>query len=778
MPWKYNQTNSSTPPTPDAYQWSGLNTYNQQTGDLSVPAGAITKLRVYAAARSSSVSTRLCLWDVAGAILHQSATFTMGVGSESVGGQSWHEEDINPEVNTTTTTYWIGLYRNPSGAHIAGTKNGVTGYRKSNTAGFPNVSSMSGATSDSEELLVGVFYITTPSAPSSINATRNSDTSITVTWSNNGTTDAPYENLYLERWDNVTNAWYAKATLGGSTTSYTDTTVIANRKYQYRIRAKNDYAYSSYNTMGAYINTTPAAPTSVVATRVSTNVNVTWSNPATNETSLTIQRRTSTDGVTWGSYATLSSSLAVNATSYSDSSPANWNQYQVRSSCTSPTLNSSYVASNQVQTLSAPNAPTGLAPNGTTFDGTALKAFSWTYNSVDGSAQTKYSIQYRVQGGSFPGTPQVNEAVGTAHGHDFAAGTFTNGTIYEYQVKTWGAYTTGSAWSATATFTASANPEATITSPGIAAYGFSELVLQWTYAQAQGVSQRDYYTWLEDADGVTLETKQANQTVLNGATGSVTYDYTLANNTTYTVWLQVKDTNLQISTFESIEFTTSFLTPEIPLITLNAILDEGAVQIEIVNPAFTPGVTVDTVYNQLYRRIGSSSDFELVLDNIAPNTTVTDYTPDLTQLLTYYVEAVSSTPSSQISAEAQTVLGLRGLYFINGGDGLSEVVKFISDVTATEKREVNENLVQYYGRTYPVRYQGYSKSQSIDFSADLLFTDYDKMIEIIESWNDIYYRDWKGRNFYCKLEGCKFDHKDQVAYQFGCAVIRCEKVES
>jgi hypothetical protein len=398
--------------------------------------------------------------------------------------------------------------------------------------------------------------------------------------------------------------------------------------------------------------------------------------------------------------------------------------------------------------------------------------FTWNHNPVDGSAQTKYSIQYRVVGGAYPGTPQVNEVSSTSSSHTFSSGTFTNGTQYEYQVKTWGAYTSGSAWSTTGTFRASAIPECVITVPGLSAYGFSALNLEWTYTQAQGVAQREFYTALYQ-NGTLLESTTQTLVVTNGNTGEYAFDYVLLNNNTYTVELQVKDTDYQLSAIESIEFTTSFLAPETPTLELSVDYDHGSVVIEITNPAFTPGVTVDTVYNDLYR-LNENGDYVPILTGIPPNTTVTDYIPNLIGELSYFVYANSDVPSASNSAIHNITLNLRGYYYINGGDSYETAVKFISDVSANSTSDVDENLVQYHGRTYPIRYKGQFLSETIDFTGDLLFEEYENMLAIIKSDDNIYYRDWKGRQFACKLENNKFDHKDQVAYQYSCRIVRIE----
>ncbi|RQV92578.1 MAG: fibronectin type III domain-containing protein [Calditrichaeota bacterium] len=330
----------------------------------------------------------------------------MGVGSESVGGQFWTTKSIT-SVKVSGGTYWVGLYRNPSGGHIFGVNTGANSYRKSNTSSFPSVQSMSGYSTYSNEASVGLFYITEPDDPTSASVSRNSDTSHTISWSRKASEDKPVYTQYIQRWDNVSNSWYQITSITtdyttNGTHNYTDTTTIANRRYKYRIYAKNTSGNSGY-AYTDYIRTTPATPSSVVGTRVGSTVEITWNDNATAETNYTIQRKTSSDNVSWSGWSTLSSSEPADSESYIDNSPANYNQYQVRSDCTDPTLHSSYVASNVVVIIQPPDPPTGLLPDDlTAIDANNEKTFGWTHNTKDSTWQTKYSLKIKKSGGTYP----------------------------------------------------------------------------------------------------------------------------------------------------------------------------------------------------------------------------------------------------------------------------------------------------------------------------------------------------------------------------------------
>lgn len=767
MPWVYSVEGG----VPPSYTYNDVNTNNQHCAAVAIPSnGAIIGIKVYASGHNNAVNTRLAMWAAGSTALVQSDTFSMAVGTESAGGQAWHTANVTAYV-VSAGTYWIGLYRNPTGGHIFGTTStgGGTGYRKDNTAGFPAIASMAGYDTQTKLPYVGVFYITAPSAPTSATVTRNGDTSHTIAWQDNASTDQPYTSLYLERWDNVTAGWYAKTTLTGATTSYTDTTTVANKQYQYRVRAWNAAGYSTYSTTSA-INTTPAPVTSVVATRNGTAVDVTWTNPATNESTVNIQKAEYTSA--WQSWVNITPDLTANAVNYTDTSPYNVGKYQVRTEAINPTLNSAYTESNSIVVLQPPSPPTNLSPNDEAFDGTVAKTFSWTYNTEDGTAQTAFSIQYRSSGGSFPATAQITISSSGAT-YEFASGTFTNGINYEYQIKTWGQYSAASSWSDTADFLAASTPDATITNPTVAtAYTTSQLIVEWSYTQAESANQTQYICNLYDASDVLLESKSVAQSISSGDTGSATFTYLLANTSSYTVTVQVKDSNGLWSAENEVAFTTSFAVPPTPTFTLTLDSTKGSIDIAITNPSAGVG-EVDTVYNDVYRSIDGGT-YELILTNVPINTTVTDYTPGVGNTNTYYIEAVSATPTIADSATSDLAVLMTGYYFLNSGSGFEDYVMLKGDTSLSESIGIETTLKQFEGRTYPVKYQGIAEDAFLDFSCDLPTTDYSTLLSIIRYIGDTIYRDYTGRWFYCALTACQFTKKDNSAYQFKCTVTRIE----
>ncbi len=481
MPWIYSYGSGATPPS---YLWRGTNYHNQNAAAITVPANrAITKLRAYAAGRNGSVDTRLALWTVNGSNLRQSSTFSMAQGSESGGGQSWHQMDIDPYAVASQTTFWVGLYRNPNTGHIMGTTTSGNGtsYLKTNTASFPSIATMSSADTDSYGAYVGVFVIEPPNAVSSMGVSRTSDTNHTVSWTRNATTDRPYDGIRVERWDNVSGSYSHLNTISGTATSYNDTSTVANRKYRYRVRAENAAGNSAW-AYSSYFYTTPAAPTNAAVARVSdTQHTISWTNAqysADVRTNLRIQRW---DNVT-GSYYDLKNISGGTATSYSDTTTQADRRYRYRVRAENPgagsTLVSSYSTTDYIYTT--PAKPTNQAA---VRDGQDV-VISWTNSST---IATAVRLEHQVDGGGYS-LLQNLAGNSTNYTHvDPGAG------IHQYRVRT-EADGRVSAWSETGEVQTMQPPAApTGLSPNGIAYDITEdRNFTWNYNTVDGTGQTAY----------------------------------------------------------------------------------------------------------------------------------------------------------------------------------------------------------------------------------------------------------------------------------------------
>jgi hypothetical protein len=274
---------------------------------------------------------------------------------------------------------------------------------------------------------------------------------------------------------------------------------------------------------------------------------------------------------------------------------------------------------------------------------------------------------------------------------------------------------------------------------------------------------------LYDSNDVLLESKTISETVASGANGTTTFETALSNLTTYKVDLKVVDSLGLWSVLTDVTFSTEFQTPPIPTIVCTMNLDGGYVSVDITNPS--PGAgEATTDYNQLYRSVDGIT-YELV-DNIPINTTVIDYVPGLAGGTTYYVIAVSDTPSINTSIVTTVLTILNGCFFLNSGAGYEDYIKLIGDVNLTDNINRDTITKNFEGREYPLKYQGTNLVQNISFSCDVPKSNYNTLINVVNQIGNLMYRDWYGRRFNCSIKDLKVQLKDNIAYQMSCTIER------
>ncbi|HLF26430.1 MAG TPA: fibronectin type III domain-containing protein [Anaerolineae bacterium] len=168
-----------------------------------------------------------------------------------------------------------------------------------------------------------------PAAPSNLSATAISSSQVNLSWQDNSTNE---QGFLLKRQGPNDVSFVDIATLGVNVTTYSDTTVLANTTYTYRVRAFNANG-NSPNSNDAAVTTPggpppPAAPTNLVATAVSgSQVTLSWQDNSTNEQGFLLKRKGPND-VGFVDLAT----LGQNVNTYVDTSvsPATLYMYRVR----------------------------------------------------------------------------------------------------------------------------------------------------------------------------------------------------------------------------------------------------------------------------------------------------------------------------------------------------------------------------------------------------------------------------------------------------------------
>lgn len=222
--------------------------------------------------------------------------------------------------------------------------------RAKNTAGNSAYSNVADATTQAPPIVI-------PQPPSSLTATATSSTQINLSWTDNANDETGFE---LESSTDGTN--FTKITdLAANTTTYSHTGLNASTKYYYRIRAKNSAGASSYSnvadaTTQAPPVTIPQPPSALVASTVSSSqINLTWTDNAKDETGFEVER--STDGTNFAKIA----DVAANATSYSNTGLNSSTKYYYRIRAKNSAGSSAYSnIADATTALGAPSTPTGL----------------------------------------------------------------------------------------------------------------------------------------------------------------------------------------------------------------------------------------------------------------------------------------------------------------------------------------------------------------------------------------------------------------------------------
>src|SRR6266571_1743419 len=243
---------------------------------------------------------------------------------------------------------------------------------------------------------------------------------------------------------------------------------------------------------GATHATVPAAPTNLVATAVSgSQINLSWTDNSTNETSFKIERKTGSGG-TYSQIAT----VGTNVTTFSNTSLAAGTTYFYRVRASNSSGNSAYTneaSATPVADTTAPTAPIGLTATATS---TSTINLSWTA-STDNVGVTGYSVE-RCQGAACTNFALLQVVAPTPTTFDDLF--LINSTSYSYRIRASDAAGNLSAYSAvvsatTQTAAAGATPPTVPAGLTATAVSASQIQLSW-------IASTDYADNPEIGDGV------------------------------------------------------------------------------------------------------------------------------------------------------------------------------------------------------------------------------------------------------------------------------------
>lgn len=262
------------------------------------------------------------------------------------------------------------------------------------------------------------------SAPTNLVVQTISQTEIDLTWIDNSVGESGFN---IERridggsWSNLTE-------VSANATSYSDTGLVMETNYTYRVTAVGLGSSSSPSNEASATtagNSAPPAPTGLTAQAVSqSQINLNWNDNSTNETGFKIERRAST-----GSWADLTE-VGANATTFSDTGLSSETNYVYRVTALGGGIDSatSNEANATTQGISAPNPPSSLAAQAI---GETQIDLSWNDNSFN---ETGFRIERRTNSGNWSDIADVS-----ANTTNYSDTGLSSDTYYIYRVSTIGA---------------------------------------------------------------------------------------------------------------------------------------------------------------------------------------------------------------------------------------------------------------------------------------------------------------------------------------------------
>jgi endoglucanase len=218
--------------------------------------------------------------------------------------------------------------------------------------------------------------VTGPPAPSNLNAILVSCTQINLNWTDPANNETGFT---IERKVGAGGTWATLQTVGANINSYPNTGLAAGQTYFYRVRANYASGNSAWSNEASATTAAPQAPSGLSATSVSlSQINLSWTETANNETGFKIERKTGAGGT----YSQITT-VGPNVTTYPNTGLAGNTTYYYRVRAYNGCGDSLY--SNEAfatTTTPPPTNITALRPSVTmTIDGNLAES-SWSINNA------------------------------------------------------------------------------------------------------------------------------------------------------------------------------------------------------------------------------------------------------------------------------------------------------------------------------------------------------------------------------------------------------------
>ncbi|MDR6806241.1 titin [Dyadobacter sp. BE34] len=264
------------------------------------------------------------------------------------------------------------------------------------------------------------IFAAIPKAPATLVAVAASGSQINLGWLDLATDETGFE---VEQSTDGTR-FVKIADLAANTITYQDKSLKSATKYWYRVRAKNASGASAYsnvaNATTLVIITIPKAPSALVANVASsTQINLSWTDNAGDETGFELER--STDALSFTKIA----DLGPNVTTYQHTglAPATRYWYRVLAKNTAGKSGYSNIANATTQDV-APNPPSGLTAVAVSASQIDLK---WVDNANNESG---YQVERSQNGAAFTKIADLPANVTGYQSTGLAAA-----TSYSYRVR-------------------------------------------------------------------------------------------------------------------------------------------------------------------------------------------------------------------------------------------------------------------------------------------------------------------------------------------------------
>lgn len=590
-----------------------------------------------------------------------------------------------------------------------------------------------------------------PATPSAFSVSRTSDVKHTLSWSASPTTAAPITAFDIQR--SVNDATFTTvATLSGSARSWIDTTNHANKKIEWRIRARNTEGSSSYVESANWYGTPATPQTAPTAVKSGSNIVITTTDdPAPYGNGWTWEHSTD-GGSTWSFLASTNEISGADTYTHVSPNSAETHTYRARqwmdSNPNAVTLHSGYTpASATVQLLTPPLAPTLVAPLGTV-SSTAATVFTWEHRPVDTTAQTAAELGWSDDDGSSWTTLTAT----TAETLTVAAETWSPGTVL-WKVRTKGAHAAFGPWSATASFTVADPPAVTITSPAdLSTWTSNLLQLSISFTDNQGASM---VSW--SADLLTGGQVIDSINITGSATNSIFSNTTLEDGTDYTVNVRAVSGTGLTSEDATATVTVDFIDPLPP--TLEAEWDDANGTTNFVVGFTVPtGGEAATDHVRIERFDEVLNGWVLVADDLPDSAGAGDDQVPLNIDAAYRAVAVSANGVQAYTWKTVTTTSSRAWLASDLGriqlhHGLQMSPAFGHEVV----------METYLGDTYPTAHYGSARPVTISLTATWLGDERQQDVNVVLG-RDVYYRDPAGRAFTASVSSVSVGNPSSLTY--------------